>query len=181
MKIAVGSKNQLKLQAVKDTLVLYPNLFPNPDIEGVDVAVPLFGHPKNIDETVSGAITRAKKAYGDCEYSFGVEGGLMEVPHTKTGYMEVNACAIFDGKEIYVGLGPAFEWPRPVTELIIKGEADASQAFKQLGFTHHEKLGVVSGGITGFLTNQRLTREDFIRYSIIMALIHLEKKELYTQ
>lgn len=174
MIIHVGSTNITKIQAVRDTLVLYPKLFPNPIIKGIDVDVPLYGHPKNIQETTDGAIDRAKKAFKDGNYSIGLEGGLMAVPETRTGYMETNACTIYDGKEIYLGLGPAFEWPKKVTELILKGEADASLAFKQLGLTEHEKLGAQKGGSTGPLTNNRITREDFMKYSIIMALIHLE-------
>jgi len=103
----------------------------------------------------------------------------MEVPFTKTGFMEVGACAIYDGKNIHLGLSPAFEWPQKVNDLIISGKADASQAFKQLNYTHHEKLGNEKGGIVGFLTGQKLTREDYTKYSIIMALIQLEQLELY--
>jgi len=160
MKINVGSKNTTKIKAVADAVKLYPNIFPKPEITGVDVNVPLYGHPKNLKETVQGAITRAKEAFADCDYSFGLEGGLMEVPFTETGFMEVGACAIYDGKKVHLGLAPAFEWPKKVTNLILGDKTDASQAFKQLGLTHHEKLGAVEGGIIGLLTNNKLTRED---------------------
>ena len=179
MRVYVGSKNKTKVQAVHDALLLYPTLFTNPEIIGIDVEIELFGHPKSLKETVAGARERAKKAFGDCDYSFGLEGGLIKVPYSKTGYMEVNACAIYDGKNFHLGLSPAYEWPREVTKLILSGKADASQAFKQLGYTKHEKLGAMDGGISGVLTNGRLTREDFIKYSIIPALIHLEKPEFY--
>jgi len=179
MKVNLGSKNLTKVVAVRDAIKLYPNLFPNAEVVGIDVKVELYGHPKNLKETVEGAIERAKQAFTHCDYSFGLEGGLMEVPFSKTGYMEVGACAIYDGKNIHLGLSPAFEWPKEVTKLILSGKADASQAFKQLGLTHHEKLGTVKGGIIGFLTEGKLTREDFTKYSIIMALVHLERSELY--
>ena len=179
MKIHVGSKNKTKLQSVIDTVALYPSLFPNAEIFGVDVAVEEFGHPKDLDETVSGAIARAKAAFPGSDYGFGLEGGLMLVPHSKTGYMEVNACAVYDGEKTYIGLGPAFEYPQNVLELILSGKADASQAFKLLGLTPHEKIGAVAGGISGYLTAGRLPREDFMKYSIIMALVQLEKPELY--
>ncbi|KKR50642.1 MAG: hypothetical protein UT84_C0009G0029 [Candidatus Curtissbacteria bacterium GW2011_GWA1_40_16] len=179
MKINVGSKNQTKIQAVKDAVILYPNLFPKPQIIGIDVNVELFGHPKSIKETIKGAVERSKNAFNDCNYSFGIESGLMEVPYTKTGFMEVGACVIYDGKDIYIGLSPAYEWPKEVTKMILNGKADASQAFKQLGFTHHKKLGAVAGGIVGVLTEGRITREDFTKYSIIMALIQLEKSEFF--
>jgi inosine/xanthosine triphosphatase len=179
MKINVGSKNKTKIRAVQDSVKLYPRLFIEPEIVGIDVEVDLFGHPKSFDGTVKGAIDRAKSAYNNCNYSFGLEGGLIEVPLSKSGFMEIGACAVYDGKNIHLGLSPAFEWPTTVTKMILNGKTDASQAFKQLGYTKHEKLGSVDGGAIGLLTNNRLTREDFTKYSIIMALIQLEKPVLY--
>jgi len=179
MRIHVGSKNQTKLQAVRDAVLLYPKLFVLPEISGVDVSVELFGHPKNLEETVAGAVERARSAFGNCDYSFGLEGGLMAVPYSKSGFMETGACAIYDGKQIYLGLSPAFEWPKKVTKMILDGKADASQAFKRLGFTTHEKLGAVKGGIIGVLTNERMARENFMEYSIMMAVIQIEKAEFF--
>ncbi len=179
MKLTIGSKNKTKIQAVIDAVQLYPHLFPNPEIVPVDVNVELFGHPKSLEENIQGAIQRAKEAFVDCDYSFGLESGLMKVPYTKTGYMEFNACAIYDGKNIFLGFSPAFEWPQKVLDLILSGEVDASQAFKQLGYTEHEKLGNEKGGIVGFLTGQKMTREDYAKYSIIMAMVHLERPEMY--
>lgn len=181
MKIHVGSTNKTKIQAVHDALALYPKLFQSPEIIGIAVNVPLHGHPKNLEETVQGAVQRAEEAFTDCEYSIGLEGGLMEVPFTETGFMEVGACVIYDGKKKYIGLAPAFEWPKQVTQLIREGKADTSLAFKQLGFTQDEKLGNVHGGIIGYLTDNKLTREDFTKYSIMMALVRLEKPELYNE
>ncbi len=180
MKIAVGSTNQTKINAVHDAVVLYPHIFPTPEIIDVAVNIPEFGHPKTLRQTVKGAIARAKKAFKNCEYSFGLEGGLMKVPYSKSGFMEVGACAIYDGKTIRLGLSPAFEWPKKVTELIVSNQADASQSFAQLGLTQHKKIGNVAGGAIGFLTDQKLTREDFTKYSIIMALIQLEKPEFFS-
>lgn len=179
MKINVGSKNKTKIAAVHDVVVLYPHLFPSPEVIGIDVQVELFGHPKNLQETVDGAIERARQAFTDCTYSIGLEGGLLEVPHSISGYMETGACAIFDGSNVVLGLAPSFEWPKNVTEMILKGEADASAAFKKLGLTEHEKLGAMDGGIIGMLTDGRMSREDFSKYSIMMAIILLEKAQFY--
>ena len=181
MKINVGSKNRTKLTSVSDAVNLYPKLFPNPEIVGVDVEVELFGHPKDLKSTIEGAISRARQAFKDCDYSFGLESGLMEVPLSKTGFMEISACAIYDGKDLYTGLSPAFEWPKKVTDLILEGRADASQAFKQLGLTHHDKLGAVEGGIIGVLTDGKMTREDFMKYSILMALVRLEMPSFFAE
>jgi len=179
MKINIGSQNKTKITAVRDVVALYPKLFDGAEVEGVAIELEEFGHPKSIEETITGAIERAKKAFFDCNYSIGLEGGLIEVPFSTTGFMEVGACAIYDGKNCCTGLSPAFEWPKRVTEMIISGEADASQAFKKLNLTEHEKLGAVDGGIIGLLSKGRLTREEFTKQSIIMALIQLEHPELY--
>jgi inosine/xanthosine triphosphatase len=179
MKINVGSKNIIKVHAVREAVALYPYIFQDAEVNAIDVDVELYGHPKDINETIEGSLNRAKQAFYDCDYSFGIEGGLIEAPHTKSGYLETSACAIFDGQEFIIGLGPAYEWPIKVTEKILSGEADASLAFKQLKLTHHDKLGTKPGGIIGFLTEGRISREDFVRYSIIMALVQLEKPELY--
>jgi inosine/xanthosine triphosphatase len=179
MKINIGSKNKTKIQSVLDAVQLYPNLFPDPHVEGIDVNVDIHGHPKNLKETIEGAIERAKQAFADCDYSFGLEGGLMEVPYSRSGFMEVGACAVYDGEKIHLGLSPAFEWPTEINVMILSGAADTSKAFKELGYTHHEKLGNEAGGIVGFLTDQKMGREDFTKYSIIMALIQLEKPDLY--
>lgn len=179
MHLNVGSKNEGKISAVTQAVILYPALFPNPVVTGVEVKVDLFGHPKSITDTVNGAVNRAKNAFIDCEYSFGIEGGLMAVPYTLTGFMEVGACAIYDGTDIYIGLSPAFEFPKKVTEMILLGQADASLAFKKLRLTMEEKIGATGGGIISFLTNQKVTREDLTKFSIMMALARLENPEMY--
>lgn len=125
MKIHVGSRNQTKTQAVVDAVSLYPQLFPNPRITAIEVSLDLYGHPKNLKETIKGAVARAKEAFTDCDYSFGLEGGLMEVPFSSSGFMETSVCALWDGKEIYLGLGPAFEWPKAVVKMVLSGKADA--------------------------------------------------------
>ena len=177
MKIGVGSKNKTKVNAVADLLRDYP-MFLGAEVVGVDVKVEEFGHPKNIKETVEGAINRAKQAFINHDYGFGIEGGLMEVPHTKSGYMEVAACAIFDGEKVHIGFSQACEWPRGVIDGILNKGMDGSQAMKALGLTHHEKLGE-HGGMIEILTKGRMNRTDFNKSAVAMALIHLENPEHY--
>jgi len=180
MKIHVGSKNITKVAGVRDAVALYPKLFPEPEVIGIDVQVEEFGHPKNIEETIEGAIERAKKAFNsECTYGVGVEGGLIEIPRTHSGYMEVGACAIYDGNKIALGLSPAYEWPKNITEMILSGGTDASTAFKKLGYTEHKKIGNVPGGIIGALTDGKMPREEFTKYSVMMAVIQIEKKNMY--
>jgi inosine/xanthosine triphosphatase len=178
MKLNVGSKNQTKLIAVKEAVALYPDIFPNAEVISIVVNVEEFGHPKSLDETIKGAIDRAKAAFVDCSYSFGIEGGLMAVPYTKTGFMEVGVCAIYDGKECYLGLSSAFEWPPKVFDMIVNHNKDGSQAVREAGLTKHEKVGA-AGGVISVLSHDKANRKDKTIDSIVMAMIHLQNPELY--
>lgn len=174
MKINVGSKNQTKIGAVTEILKEYEQ-FQDAQVVGVDASVEEFGHPKNLKEIINGAIARAQAVFKNCDCSIGIEGGLMEVPHTKTGFMELAACAIYDGENYHLGLSPAYEWPKKVTELILQG-MDGSQALREAGVTDHPKIGTASGGIW-YLTTGRMSRTDLNKLAIRMALIHLEHPE----
>jgi non-canonical (house-cleaning) NTP pyrophosphatase len=94
--------------------------------------------------------------------------------------METGACALYDGTTFHLGLAPSFEWPLTVTRMILNGEADASSAFKRLGLTEHEKLGAMDGGILGMLSDGTVSREDFSKTSILMAIIQINKKKMYS-
>jgi len=177
MKINIGSLNGTKVQAVTEVLHDYP-IFKGVKIVPTQVEVELYGHPKSLEETIQGAMDRAKQAFRDCDYAFGLEGGLMTAPHTKTGFMEVTACAIYDGRQYCLGLSPAFEWPKSVTNFIVKDGMDGSQALKKAGFTDHEKIGAAHGGIW-YLTKQRMDRKEYMKPAITMSLIQLENPEHY--
>ena len=177
MKVGVGSKNKTKVDAVAEILRDYP-LFAGAEVCGVDVKIEQFGHPKSLDETVAGAVDRAKQAFAGHEYGFGIESGLMKVPQTKSGYREVAVCAIYDGKQIHMGLSQAYEWPKKVVEAILHKGMDGSQAMKAAGLTQHEKLGEHEGFV-GIFTKGRMNRTAYNKAAVVMALMHLENPEHY--
>ena len=177
MLVRVGSTNTTRIEAVREAIAVCP-LFAGAEVTGIEVTAEKFGHPVTLPIVVRGAMDRALQAFHDCAFSFGIEGGLMEVPHTNSGYMEIGACAIYDGKEYFLGLSPAHEWPKEVTNLIVHGGMDGSQALKAAGFTTHEKIGTVGGGISIF-TNGRMTRKEYNRLAVAMALVRLENKSKF--
>lgn len=101
--INVGSKNKVKVEAVREIVRDYGHLKAS-QIVAVDALSKVSEQPKSLKETIRGAMHRAKHAFKNCDYSFGIESGLMAVPQTKTGFMDVCVCAIFDGKEFHLGL-----------------------------------------------------------------------------
>jgi len=177
MRINVGSKNQVKVDAVKEAIQDY-DFLSKAEVFSLEVSSEVFKQPKSIDETVEGAMNRAKNAFQNCEYSFGIESGLIKIPNTKTGYMNVCACAIYDGKNYHLGLASAFEYPTKVTKLLFSDDLEIDEAIYKVGLTNDKRIGR-SGGVISYLTKDRLKRKEYIKQAITTALIHLENPELF--
>lgn len=116
-----------------------------------------------------------KNSFQNCDLSVGLESGLMIVPYTKSGFMDICACAIFDGKEFYLGLSSAFEYPQKVIDLVNNEGLNISEAFFKSGLTQNSNIGSAEGAI-GYLTKGRLPRKEYTKQAITTALIHLENK-----
>jgi len=173
MKINVGSKNPIKVEAVRETLQDYPE-FKDAEIQVKDVLSAVGDQPKSLEETVQGAMNRAQNAFEDCKYSFGLESGLMAVPYSKSGFMDVCVCAIFDGVNYHLGLSSAWEAPDRVMKLILEEGLNMNDAALKAGLTEDLKVG--SGqGLIGIVTGGRLNRKAYTKQSIVTAMIHLEK------
>ena len=142
MIIHLGSKHPLKIQAVKEVISSY-DFLKNAEIIPIEINSIIIDQPKTLNETISGSIYRAKFVYNKnkCDYSIGIESGLMEVPYTKTGFMEFCSCSIYDGNIHHLGLSSAFEFPKKVIKLIIENGLNANQAAFQLGLKVNRKIG----------------------------------------
>ncbi len=176
MKIKVASLNPQKIQAVIDTVTDY-EILKGSIVEGINASSGVSDQPKSLEETVLGATNRAKNAFVDCDYSFGIESGLLEVPKTKSGYVDICICAIYDGEETHIGGSSVFEIPKKVMDLMHEGMNMQDACFES-GLTTNKNLGSAEGMI-GILTKGRVTRLAYTKQAIISALIHLENKELF--
>ncbi len=174
LKINVGSQNNVKIGAVAEILRDYPHL-KDATVHAVETNSEVSSQPKSLDETIRGAMNRAKNAYQNCDYSIGLESGLMQVPRTKSGYMDVCVCAIYDGKEFHLGLSSAWEFPKKeVMDLIVNEGLDMNEASHRAGLTKNQKIGSAEG-VIGILTKGRLNRKEYTKEALRAALIHLEK------
>ena len=172
MIITVASLNKVKVEAVQEILLEYPR-FKDAAIKAAAAASGVADQPRSLEETVQGAINRAQSAYRDCNFSVGLESGLMAVPKTKSGFMDVCVCAIFDGREYHLGLSSAWEAPRSVMDFI-KAGSDMNQAAFKAGLTDNPQVGAAEG-LVGIMTKGRLTRKQYTKEAIRTALIHLEE------
>ncbi|MDE2001475.1 MAG: DUF84 family protein [Patescibacteria group bacterium] len=173
MNIRVGSVNPNKVEAVRELLQDYPHL-KEAEVSGVAASSGVSEQPKSLDETVRGATHRAQGAFKDCTYSFGIESGLMAVPGSKSGFMDVCVCAIFDGKELHIGLSSAWEAPKHVMQYMLSDGLDMNQAAFKAGLTENPKVGS-SEGLVSIMTKGRLSRKEYTKEAIRTALIHLER------
>ncbi len=169
--IAVGSTNPVKLDAVREAFAA-SGRFGAIEVQGREVASGVREQPVTLDETLRGASTRARAAFTACALSVGIEDGLFAVPHTQSGYMNVCVCVIFDGTREHVGLASAFEYPAEVTRFVIEEGLDVTQAFVKAGLSNNARLGAAEGAI-GVLTKGRLSRRDYARQAVDMALLHV--------
>jgi inosine/xanthosine triphosphatase len=177
MKIGIGSTNPVKINAVKEIIPLYPFLV-GAEVISVNAQSKVSEQPKSITETVQGAKNRALAAFQGHDMGVGLESGLIEVPGTKTGMMDCGVCAIYDGMDYAIGVSSAFECPPKVMELVRSEGLDLNQAFFKAGLTTNPKVGSAEGAI-GLLTKNRVTRLDYTKQSLVMAMIHLENAKFY--
>lgn len=176
MIIHVGSTNRAKVEAVEEILKEYPHLA-QAEVRGVAVESVVSAQPLSLDETIRGAMHRGEVAYPGANYGIGLESGLMEVPHTKSGYMDVCACAIYDGTTFHLGLSSGWEFPDPrIMKMMLEDGLDMSEAINAVGLTQSETIGMEEGAI-GILTKGRIDRKEYTKQALSMALIHLDPLE----
>lgn len=178
MKIHIGSLNPTKLNAAKNVFADHEQ-YSSAEIVGLDANVEEFGHPKTLEDTIKGARQRADAVFDNCDLAVGIESGLLVASGTRSGYIEATICVIFDGNRYATGMGPGFEWPHDVLELILSGK-DGSQALKIAGKTEHEKIGI-ENGMYGILTDNRLDRTRANEIALMTALAQFTKPEIYAE
>jgi len=174
MKINVGSKNPVKIQAVKEAFNLY---FDELLVKGIRVDSGVEAQPKRLEEITKGAINRARRCFNGCDYSVGIESGIFSDGKALTGYTCVSRCVIFDEEGIAgMGLSPGFEYPQFIVKEILEGGTEAAKIFDREFKTRN--LGR-EGGAISILSNGEYLRKELHKTGTIMALLPIVNKKLY--
>lgn len=168
MIVNIGSKNPNKFNAVKESFLMFEK-FQGAAFESRASKSGVSDQPVGYVETITGAKNRAFNAFINCDISVGLESGLVEIPLTKTGYMNLTVCSIFDGENHSIGTGPAFELPEKITQLVIENGLELDEAILKSGFSDNPRIGY-SEGIIGILTKGVVTRKDYMIPSVSMAM-----------
>lgn len=161
MKVVVGSKNAAKMSAVENGCKAY---WPDIEMLGVDVASGVRDQPIGLDETVQGAVNRAKAAFAAAEavdLAFGLEGGVMEI----AGRMVLfGVAAVFDGKEVAAAQTGGVPLPDTWAEALKNGE-ELGPFMAKIFKDYNRKIGAMP-----FLTRGVILREDEFTVAVKGAL-----------
>jgi inosine/xanthosine triphosphatase len=173
MKIVVASKNPVKLKATQNIL---KKIYPAVEVEDRDVDSGVPDQPIGLEVTVQGAINRARNAFSPYfDLSVGIESGLLEVPHSITGYLDLQWCAIYDGEKITLGVSAGFEYPPMVIEQVLDGR-EVGDVMDQV--TGVDKLGQKTGAVS-HLTQGMLDRTGNTEQCVLMAMVPRMNEDLY--
>lgn len=172
MKIKVGTHNPLKVRATRNVM---EKIYTNVDVEGIEVDSGVSDQPIGLDETIQGAVNRARNAFLDADLSVGIESGLLAAPHSITGYLDLQWCAIYDGERITLGVSAGFEYPPVVVEEVLKGQ-EVGEVMDEV--TGVEKLGQKTGAVS-ILTKGLLDRTENTEQCVLMAMIPRMNKGVY--
>lgn len=174
VRVAVGSENPVKVEAVRHALgALYGEV----DVRGFATAS---GVPEQPFEaaTWEGARTRARlalAAWPEADFGVGIEAGLFDVA-AAGGLFDVQACVALDraGRFTY-GQGPGFAYPGDVQEQVRHG-ATVGDVLSRLAEVPDigRKMGAV-----GWLSRGHLTRAGLTEPAVLMAFLPRLRPELY--
>jgi len=175
LQIAVGSKNPVKLRATRNVL---RSLVGRVRVKGIRVEKP-FAQPLDQAQIIEGATSRAEQALkaGSYDFGVGIEAGLAPAPRTRSGFVDVQWCAIFDREgNLTLGHGSGFEYPLEVTEEVIVHKREVSEAMGRLSGI--KRIGQRMGAI-GYLSRGRLNRTRLTEQAVFMAMLPRIKASLY--
>ncbi len=171
MVVAAGSGNPVKVSAIRS---VFERAFPDTEMEIIDNPVnsAVSDQPFE-DETIAGAINRARNAITgtDAHYGVGVEAGLF-FNGVSGKYMDVQYCAIIDrAGEITIGHGAGFSYPDEVISLVLNGREDGITIGDAMKTVYgKEDIGKKEGAV-GFLSRDLLNRKELTEHAVIAALI----------
>lgn len=176
MKIVVGSKNPVKIAAVREA---FEKVFPDEQwkVIGVEVASGVPNQPMSDTESIQGARNRAMRAMQEAnsaDYGVGLEGGLQKVDGE---WFDCGWIVIRD-KDGIEGVGSTVRivTPAKLMNLIHKG-IELGIANDMVFKTKNAK---VAGGHFGNMTNNAITRTSGYRDGVIAALARFITPDLFT-
>ncbi len=174
-KVAVGSKNPVKIEAVK---LAFSDVWPEIEWEviGSDVGSGVSDQPMSDRESIKGATNRAKRSrkMHNADFGVGIEGGIQKhgKEYVDAGWMVVVA------KNGLVGIGASVSMhtPHKMMRMVLDEGKELGEVcdiiFKRKNTKHAE-------GQFGLMTKNLITRTEGYRQGVISALVRFIHPDLY--
>lgn len=172
MKVLVGSRNPVKLEAVEEAFL---NYFDEVEVVGVEVDSKVSGQPIN-EETFEGARNRAlelqrisREEGFDGKFFVGIEGGILKL---FSRWFALSVMCIIDGRgRKGYGTSPSFELPENITKRLLSG-AELGDVMDELTGERDTKQ---KRGAIGYFTRGAIDRKRLYVDGLISALVPLLK------
>lgn len=166
--VAVGSKNPVKIGAVRDVV---HRLAPHARVEGIVVESGVRDQPWGDDETVRGALARAHAARAalDADWGIGIEGGVVAAAD---GTVRTCAWAAVVARDGRAGTGGSLslELPPRVADLV-RGGMELGHAMDEITGTQDVKRGLGAVGVlTRGLVSRQAAYEALVAYAVVPML-----------
>ncbi|NMP78550.1 inosine/xanthosine triphosphatase [Pseudoalteromonas arctica] len=175
LKIIVGSKNPVKINAAKHIFTMY---FPECiiDCEGVNAPSGVPDQPIGADETRIGAQNRVNycKKHHHAHYYVAMEGGAEQFSYGAATFAYV---VIDNALNQVVGRSSNLPLPQVLYNALLKGEELGDVMDKAFNTTNVKQ----KGGAIGLLTNNHATRESTYTQALTLAMAPFLHPELYGQ
>ena len=166
-RVVVGSTNPVKVGAVRAVL---QRLAPQVEVTGHGIPSGVPDQPWGDDETIRGALTRARGACAmdGAELGVGIEGGVVALEDGSVRTCAWAAVVARDGRE-GVGGSLAMRLPAPLAELV-RGGLELGHAMDRVTGEHDVKRGA---GAVGILTAGLVSRQEAYEVLVAYALAPL--------
>lgn len=173
IKVAVGSSNKVKVDAVRN---IFTQAFGLVEVVSVEPTKSIPAQPQE-EKTIQGAISRAQIALeqAGADFGVGIEAGLF-YNKVLQKHLDIQYCAVVDSSgKMTVGHGPGFEYPPEVVKSVLAGGTVGDTMSK---LTEIEKIGHKMGSV-GYLSDGMIDRTSLTEIAVLMALIPRIRKDLY--
>lgn len=174
MKIAVGSTNPAKIEAVKEA---FQKVWPKKkwEVIGVDVKSVVSNQPMSDTESIKGAISRAKQALkkSKADFAVGIEAGIHQIGKY---WFDCGWMVVID-KEGNEGIGSSIRMHTPPRMIKMVREGKEIGEINDIIFkVKNSKHGI---GHFGLMTNGAVNRTSAYTDGIISALARFINPDLY--
>lgn len=160
LRVALGSKNPAKMKAVQSAFI---RMGLEAEVIGIDVPSGVSEQPFSDEETIQGALNRAKGACSSFDYGIGLEGGVVDTPY---GLFLCNWGAVVNAVgQAGIGGGHRLQLPKEIAEQVRQGQELGTVIDEWAsGLDIKKKEGAI-----GILTKNHITRSKMFEDVVICA------------